>query len=81
MTNDEFRARADKDILDEITKKLNMNEDIAEELDSLNITVMDNTVRLEGTVSSLELKENIQDVIEDIPGVAQVINDLQIEKI
>lgn len=77
----EFRARTDKDILDEIRKKLNANEDIAEELDSINITVMNSAVRLEGTVSSLEIKESIQDIVENIPGVAQVIDDLKIEKI
>jgi osmotically-inducible protein OsmY len=81
MINNEFIDRTDKDILDEIKKKLNMDEDIAEELDSINITVENNIVRLEGTVSSLELKDDIQDNIEDIPGVAQIINDLQIEKI
>jgi len=80
MTNG-FSARSDKDILDEIIKRLKMNEDIAEELDSINITVTDGIVRLEGVVSSLEIKENIQDIIENIPGVAQIIDDLQIEKI
>lgn len=81
MTNNEFSARSDKDILDEIQKTLKMDDSIAEELDSINITVFESTVRLQGTISSLELKAKIQDTVESIPGVTQVINDLHIEKI
>lgn len=78
---EETQWRSDKDILEDIRYRLNMDENISEELDSINIIVENAVVSLGGTVSSLELKQDIEDEIENIPGVAEIINNLQIVKI
>lgn len=77
----EYSARSDKDILEEIQNKLRQDEEIAEELDSLNFQVTDGRVYATGTVSSLEVRERLCDIIENVPGVVEVIDDLVVEKI
>lgn len=79
--NYEFSGRADKDIMDEIQKAAQMDEDIAQEMDSVNIEVTDGRVHLTGTVSSLEIQERFCDLVENIHGVVEVIDDLTVEKI
>ncbi|MEW6407775.1 MAG: BON domain-containing protein [Patescibacteria group bacterium] len=77
----EYSGRSNKDIIDEIQKALQMNEETAEEPDSINIQVEDGRVHLAGTVSSLEIQERIDDIVENTHGVAEVIDDLVVEKI
>lgn len=77
----EYSSHSDKDIIDEIQKSLQIDEDAAEELDSINIQVTDARVHLKGTVSSLEIQERICDIIENTHGVVEVIDDTVVEKI
>lgn len=77
----EYTSHSDRDIMGRIQKVLRMNEDTAEELDSINIRVVDGRVHLTGTVSSLEIQERICDIIENTYGVVEVIDDLLTEKI
>jgi osmotically-inducible protein OsmY len=79
--NYEFSGRTDKDIMDEIQKAAKMDEDVAQELDSVNIEVTDGRVHLTGTISSLEIQERFCDLIENVHGVVEVIDDLVVEKI
>lgn len=77
----EHDGRADKDIYDEIYKKMQMDEEIAEEIDSINMEVTEGRVHLSGTVSSLELQERIDDIVENTHGVVELNDDLIVEKI
>jgi len=72
--------RTDKDIIDEVKETLAMNKEIAEELYSININVDNQTVVLEGEISSQRLRQDIQDTIENVPGVVQAINYLKVTK-
>ncbi len=75
----EFSNRSDKDIFQDIEKSLLENEDVM--TDNVNVQVTGGKVILSGPVESLEEKQGIEDTISDIPGVAIIDNDLQIEKI
>ena len=70
--------RTDKDIVDEVKETLAMDKEIAEELYSININIDNQTVVLEGEISSQRLRQDIQDMIENVPGVVQVINYLEV---
>lgn len=75
----EFTNRSDKDIYQDIEKAFLEEEDIM--TDNVNVQVVSGKVILSGSVESLEEKQDIEDAISDIPGVALIDNDLQIEKI
>ncbi|MDD3887689.1 MAG: BON domain-containing protein [Patescibacteria group bacterium] len=75
----DFVNRSDKDIYQDIEKAFLEEEDIM--TDNVNVEVNEGKVTLSGTVETLEEKQDLEDTISDIPGVALINNDLQIEKI
>lgn len=75
----EFTNRSDKDIYQDIEKSFLEEEDIM--TDNVNAEVNSGKVILSGSVETLEEKQDIEDMVSDIPGVALINNDLQIEKI
>lgn len=75
----DFVNRSDKDIFQDIEKSMLENEDVM--TDNVNVQVTGGKVILSGSVESLEEKQEIEDMISDIPGVAMISDDLQVEKI
>jgi len=75
----DFVNRSDKDIYQDVEKAFLEEEDIM--TDNVNVEVNEGKVTLSGTVETLEEKQDLEDTISDVPGVALINNDLQIEKI
>lgn len=74
-----LESRSDKDIIQDIEKDLLMNEDIS--TDNVTLDVNDGKVIITGTVSTLENKQEVEDMVTNINGVVLVVNNLKIEKI
>jgi osmotically-inducible protein OsmY len=72
-------SRSDKDILQDIEKEFLIDEAVS--TDNVNVEVINGKVVLAGTVGSLEMKQSIEDIVENINGVVLVINKIQIERI
>ena len=75
----EIISQSDKDVINEIEQILLLEEDIS--TDNVMATCQNGKVTLTGAVDSLEDKQRVEDIIEDIPGVVMVINDLEVVKI
>ncbi|MFA6296785.1 MAG: BON domain-containing protein [Patescibacteria group bacterium] len=75
----ELNNRSDKDIYQDIEKMFLEEEDIL--TDNVNVEVNSGKVTLSGSVETLEEKQDLEDAISDVAGVALITNDLQIEKI
>ena len=79
MDNNELNSRHDKDIIQDIERGLLLDEEVS--TDNVSIDVRNNKVIITGSVESLEEKQEIEDMINNVNGVALVVNNLQIEKI
>lgn len=75
----EILSQSDKDIVDEIEKALLLEEDIS--TDNIIVTCKDGKVTLRGSVDRLEDKQRIEDIVEDIPGVILVNNEIEVVKL
>ena len=75
----ELNNRSDKDIYQDREKMFLEEEDIL--TDNVNVEVNSGKVTLSGSVETLEEKQDLEDAISDVAGVALITNDLQIEKI
>lgn len=79
MNNNELNSTHDKDIIQDIEKELLLNEEVS--TNNVSIDVQSNKVIITGSVETLEEKQEIEDMISNINGVALVVNNLKIEKI
>lgn len=77
--NQDFSSRSDKDILQDIERELIQDEIVS--TDNVQVDVIDSKVILSGSVGTLEMKQRIEDIVENIPGVSLVENNLKIERI
>ncbi len=77
--NNNLSARHDKDIIQDIERELLINEEIS--TDNVDIDVNNGKVVITGTVSTLEEKQEIEDMVNNVNGVVMVVNNLNIEKI
>lgn len=75
----EILSQSDKDIIDEIEKALLLEEEIS--TDNIIVTCENGKVTLTGSVDTLEDKQKIEDIVEDISGVAIINNDLEVVKL
>ena len=75
----EIISQSDKDVINEIEQILLLEEDIS--TDNVMVTCQNGKVTLTGAVDSLEDKQRLEDIVEDIPGVVMVNNDLEVVKI
>lgn len=75
----EMTPQSDKDIIDEIERALLLEEEIS--TDNVIVTCQNGKVTLSGSVDTLEDKQKIEDIVENIPGVIIVNNDLEVVKL
>ncbi|NQV13014.1 MAG: BON domain-containing protein [Parcubacteria group bacterium] len=79
MTDEYDGARTDKDILQDIERELLVDEVVS--TDNVQVQVENGKVILTGEVGSLEVKQKVGDIAENVNGVVLVNNDLRIERI
>jgi len=79
MTDEYDGARTDKDILQDIERELLVDEVVS--TDNVQVQVANGKVILTGEVGSLEVKQKVGDIAENVNGVVLVNNDLRIERI
>ena len=72
-------ARSDKDILQDIERALLVDEVVS--TDNVQVEVKNGKVVLTGEVGSLEVKQKVGDIAENVNGVVMMVNDLHIERI
>lgn len=75
----EFSNRSDKDILQDIERALLDDEEVS--TDNVDVEVKNGKVILSGSVTSSEENHRIQDLVENIPGVTLVVNDMNVERL
>lgn len=79
MADEYDGARSDKDILQDIERALLVDEVVS--TDNVQVRVENGKVTLAGEVGSLEMKQKVGDIAENVEGAALVVNDLRIERI
>lgn len=77
--NNNLSARHDKDIIQDIERELLIDEEIS--TDNVDVDVNNGKVVITGTVSTLEEKQEIEDMVNNVNGVVMVVNNINIEKI
>ncbi len=76
-SSDMAKERSDRDIENEILEALDNNDDLSES--DLDVVVENGVARLMGTANSPHAKTLFQDIVQNIPGVKSVENDVDVE--
>ncbi|MBU1178033.1 BON domain-containing protein [Patescibacteria group bacterium] len=79
MSEEPDSVRSDRDILQDIERELLVDEVVS--TDNVEVEVKNGQVVLNGEVGSLEVKQKVGDIAENVNGVVMVVNDLRIERI
>ena len=79
MTDEYDGARSDRDIVQDIERELLVDEVVS--TDNVSVNVGNGKVVLSGEVGTLEVKQKVGDIAENVNGVVMVVNDLRIERI
>jgi len=79
MPDDKLDSRTDRDILQDVERALIVDDVVSE--DNVRVDVNNGKVVLDGEVGSLEMKQRMGDLAENINGAVLVVNDLRIERI
>ena len=70
---------SDDDLSDQVEKAISSDKKLYDAIDDFDVEVNNGVVTIEGEVESPALKSQVESIVRSLPGVKQVINNIEVE--